>query len=231
MLAVLPKELVETGNISQETLIMIIMLPVIATILGFVRHIIGIKSLGLYAPIILTYAYLELGLSSSDTTWEGKALYGLKYGLILTIIVFIISYITNAITRRIRLHYFPKIALVLSTVALTIYLLMVAANAFNKFGLLNIGFLPVILISTVSEQFVSLMSKKNIATAISLAITTVTMSAGIFIITIFEPFQDILIDYPYLLLLTIILNILIGRFTGLRASEYIRFKDILDRHD
>lgn len=229
MFAVLPEELIETGNISQETLIMIIMLPVIATILGFTRHVIGIKSLGLYAPIILTYAFLELGLSSSDTTWEGKALYGLKYGLILTIVVFIVSFITNIITKKMRLHYFPKIALVLSTVALSIYLLLVLANAVDKYGLLHIGFLPVILISTVSEQFVSIMAKKNLQTALSLAITTVVISAGIFIITIFEPFQRLLIEQPYLLLVTIILNILIGKFTGLRALEYLRFRDILEQ--
>lgn len=227
MFEVLPADLIATGNISQETVVMVLMLPVIGTILGFARHIIGIKSLGLYAPIILTYAYLELGLSSSSETWIGKAVYGLKYGLILTIVVFIVSYLTNYVTKKLRLHYFPKIALVLSTVAISIYCLLIAANAIDKYGLLNISFLPVILISTVSEQFVSIMSKKNIKAATSLAITTVLISASVFLIAIIEPFQEVLIKYPYLLLVTVVLNVLIGRFTGLRALEYVRFREIL----
>ncbi len=231
MEALLPSELIESGNIDQEILIMIIMLPVIATILGFTRHVIGIKALGLYAPIIITYAFLELGLGSNDPSWEGKAIHGLKYGIILTFVVFVTSALTHILTKKLRIHYFPKIALVLTTVAIVIYLLLVFANETGRLGLLSIGFIPVILISTVSEQFVSIMAKKNLKIAVSLAITTVIISSLVFVITIFEPFQKLLINYPYLLILTILINIAVGRFTGLRASEYIRFKDILNKED
>jgi len=51
----LPADLIANGAVPQTTLIMILMLPVIGTILGISKHVIGFKSLGLYAPIILTF--------------------------------------------------------------------------------------------------------------------------------------------------------------------------------
>lgn len=226
---ILPSELIANGTVPSETMIMIIMLPVIGTVLGFARHVIGIRSLGLYAPIILTYAYFQLGLSSGRESWSQQTIYGLKVGLLLTIIVFATSSIAHIITKAMRLHYFPKIALVLTSVAISVYIMILAADWADKGTLLNSGFLPIILIATVSEQFVSMLSKKNFKTALSLGATTALLSGVIFSLVIYKPFQDLLIDYPYLLGLTIVANILLGRFTGLRISEYIKFAPILNK--
>jgi len=228
---ILPQTLINDGIVSEQTLIMVLMLPVVGTILGFARHIIGIKSLGLYAPIILTYAFFELGLTSSSNSWSSKVIHGLKYGIILTAIVFISTYLAHEITRKLRLHYFPKVALVLSVVAVFIYAAILIASWTDKEGFLTIRFLPVILIATVSEQFVSMMSKKNSKTALSLAATTLLIAAMTFGLIIYEPFQDLLIKYPYLIFITVLINILIGRFTGLRVLEYFRFRDILNKED
>jgi hypothetical protein len=40
-------------------------------------------------------------------------------------------------------------------------------------------------------------------------------------------FQNLLINSPYIILLLFPINYLIGRFTGLRLTEYLRFWDIL----
>lgn len=231
MTNILPTDLIANGTVPQATLIMILMLPVIATILGFARHVIGLKSLGLYAPLILTYAYFQLGLTSGKATWGGQVWYGLKLGILLTIIVFVTTYITHIATKKIRIHYFPKIALVLTSVAISTYILIIFADLTDKQTFLNTGFLPIILIASVSEQFVSMLNKKDLDTTLSLSITTMIITAAAFSLIIYKPFQDLIIERPYLLLLTILANILIGRFTGLRALEYLRFQDILDEEE
>jgi len=227
----LPTTLIDNGTIPQGTLIMVIMLPVIATMLGFARHIIGIKSLGLYAPIILTYAYFRLGLSAQGETWSDQVYYGIKVGLILSATVLLTSYLAHIITKQLRVHYFPKIALVLTAVATSVYVLIIIADLTDKQTFQYTGFLPIILIATISEQFVSILAKKNLRVATSLTITTVLLSMATFSLVIFEPFQNLFLDYPYLIIVTILINMLIGRFTGLRISEYLRFKDILNQEE
>lgn len=230
MPAILPNDLIANGLIPEETVVMLLMLPVIATIQGFARHIIGIRSLGLYAPIILTYAFFQLSIDPRvEETWTTQFSNGLVYGLIMTIVVFVTSYLFHLVTKKLRLHYFPKVAVVLSAVALSVYVVLVFANWNESNQFLSNSILPVILIATVSEQFVSIMSKKDFKTAFSLATTTVLLTIAAFALMIIEPFQQLLLDYPYLLIITLILNIIIGKFTGLRLFEYYRFKEILDK--
>jgi len=225
----LPADLIANGAVPQTTLIMILMLPVIGTILGISKHVIGFKSLGLYAPIILTYAYFELGLSSGQDNWFQQFWYGVKVGLILTLIVFITSYFAHIVTKAIRLHYFPKIALVLTAVAASVYLLIILADLTDKNTFLSTGFLPIILIATVSEQFVGVLAQKNLKTAASLTFSTILVAIFAFSLVIYNDFQDLIINRPYLLLITLVLNVAVGKFTGLRISEYMRFKDILNK--
>ncbi len=224
---ILPEALINNGVIAQNTIIMIMMLPIIATIIGFVRHIIGLKSLGLYAPIILTFAYFQLAVSIPSEKWIDRALYGFKIGIILTLVVFITSYIAHWLTKKIRLHYFPKIALILTAVAFSFYILIIIAHFTQKTTFLKSGFLPMILIATVSEQFVAIFVKKHFKTTFKLASTTVITSYMAFLLVIYQPFQNLLILHPYLIFITIIFNFVIGKFTGLRITEYIRFKSIL----
>lgn len=231
MTELLPSALIEDGLITRITLLMIIMLPIVGTIIGFTKHIIGFKSLGIYAPIVMTYAYFRIGLSSGENIWINQVIYGLKVGVTLTIIVFLTTALAHIITKRVRLHYSPKVALILTTVAISMYIVILIAEYMNMQTFLEGSFVPIVLLSTISEQFVSIMAQKNIKTAFSLTLTTIIISFLTFSLIIYEPFQDLVIEYPYILLSTIILNLIIGRFTGLRLLEYFRFKDILNQTD
>ena len=39
-------------------------------------------------------------------------------------------------------------------------------------------------------------------------------------------FQSVILAYPELILLTFIVNIILGRWTGLRLVEYFRFREV-----
>lgn len=231
MTELLPAALIDDGVITRITLLMIIMLPIVGTIIGFTKHVIGLKSLGLYAPIVMTYAFFRIGLSSGEADWTSQVLYGLKVGVTLTAIVFITSMLSHMVTKKMRLHYSPKIALVLTTVAASMYIAILAADYFKMTTFLEGSFVPIVLLSTVSEQFVATMAQKNIKTAINLTLTTGIVSLMTFALIIYEPFQNLIIDYPYLLLATVVLNLLIGKFTGLRVLEYFRFQEVIPNQE
>ncbi|MBD3279962.1 hypothetical protein GF389_00370 [Candidatus Dojkabacteria bacterium] len=231
MTELLPAALIDEGIITRVTLLMIIMFPIVGTIIGFTKHVIGLKSLGLYAPIVMTYAFFRIGLSSGHEDWIDQIIYGFKVGITLTIIVFVTSLIAHVITKRMRLHYSPKIALVLTTVAASMYIVILAADYFEMTTFLEGSFVPIVLLSTVSEQFVATMAQKNIKTAVNLTVTTGIVSFLTFMMIVYRPFQDLIIDYPYLLLLTLLINLIIGKFTGLRVLEYFRFQEVYPKQD
>ena len=45
-------------GIPLETVVLLLMLPIIVTLIAFFRQVIGIKAFGIYTPAIVTFAFL-----------------------------------------------------------------------------------------------------------------------------------------------------------------------------
>ncbi len=82
-------------GISLQMLEILVMIPVIATLVSISRYLIGFKTFGIYASIIL-------GISYSFT--------GLRYGLAITMVVVLTSLLSHNILKKIRMHYITRIA-------------------------------------------------------------------------------------------------------------------------
>src|SRR4030066_85588 len=94
-----------------ETVILILMLPIIATFIAFLRQVVGIKAFGIYTPLIITFAFLATN--------------GLKYGIAIFVAVILAGMIMRFVFKPFRLLYLPRVAIMLTVVALAILLLLV----------------------------------------------------------------------------------------------------------
>lgn len=216
--------LIETKGIPESTVLLLLMLPIVATLVSFIRNVIGLKTFGIYAPIVLTFAYYQLGMGHDSPRSDLVA--GLKYGLALTIVVFISAALAHQATKRIRLQYLPKMSIILTVVALSVLIMLALGAYFEKFGFISVDILSLLLIITVAEQFISLFVKKGGKSALILSIYTVLGSVLAYFIISFKIFQDLMLKFPWVALVTLIINIVIGRWTGLRISEYFKFNSI-----
>ena len=52
-------------GVPQETVVLLLMLPIVATIIALARQIIGIKGFGIYTPLIISFAFLAKSLLSA----------------------------------------------------------------------------------------------------------------------------------------------------------------------
>jgi len=66
------------GGMPMNTIYLILVLPVIATIIAFFRQVVGFKALGIYTPSIITVSFLVTGL---------------KYGIIIFLITWSVKVI------------------------------------------------------------------------------------------------------------------------------------------
>lgn len=211
----------------ERTFILLLTLPVVTTITGLFRYIIGLKSLSVYAPIILTFAFFEMGFISPE---EGSNLLrGLKFGLVLFAIVFISTLLFYRFMKKIGMHYIPKTTIVMTGVSLTIILsIFLGTLLFERKGLIYINFLSVIMIATLSENLISILARKSEEYALKLSLQTLTTAIISYAIISLSTAQDIFLNYSIILVSgLLIVNLYIGKFTGLRIMEYLRFKDIL----
>jgi len=206
------------NGISLQMLEILIMIPIIATLVSISRYLIGFKTFGIYASIILAISY---------------SFTGLRYGLIITMIVILTTFLTHNILRKIRMHYITRIAInycLLTIVLVGIFLLV------NHFGLgleniKDINPLAVVSIAALSDFFIKIYVKKSFKNTFQTLLETLLISTtGWFIITR-DVVSTFLLNNLWLILLLIAINLSISQFKGLRFLDNLRFKSIITKKD
>ena len=66
--------------------------------------------------------------------------------------------------------------------------------------------------------------------AIILTFETLIISVAGYFIASWEMLIQLLVTSPWIVLLTIPINIFLGKWTGLRLNEYLRFKDVIKKN-
>ncbi len=203
-----------TQGIPSNTIVLLLMLPVIATIIAFLKQVIGITTFGLYTPAIITLSFLALGL---------------KFGLTILVIILATGAILRKALERMRLLHIPRIAIVF-TISTFILLLMLAFGTYAGVSeLATIAVFPMLIMTTLAEKFVSAQSGKGVYAAILLMLETTIVSLICYWVVEWQYLQNLILSYPEIILLLILVNLGLGRWSGLRVFEYIRFREVM-RH-
>ena len=198
-----------------ETIILILMLPIVVTFITFLRQIVGIKAFGIYTPLIITFAFLATN--------------GVKYGVAIFITVILIGTAMRFVLKPFRLLYLPRVAIMLTVVALLILGLLVFGGTMRRTGLAAVSIFPILIMITLVEKFVTVQIEKGDKVAFILAIETLLISVAGYFIASSEFLIRLLASHPWIVLLTLPINIFFGKWTGLRIVEYFRFKNILKK--
>lgn len=199
-----------TKGVPSQTVILLLVLPVIAMILALLKQVIGITTFGLYTPSIIALSFLALG-------WQ--------IGVLFLLFIVITGYATRMIMRRWRLLYIPKVAIILTVVSFTLLLLM-GLSAFAGITFSRETIFILLIMSTLAESFLNLKTEQGWISAI-LGIAETVLAALLCVFIVQWPlFQSIILAYPELTLLTIVADAVLGRWTGLRLVEYFRFREV-----
>ncbi|MAF80895.1 hypothetical protein CL628_02670 [bacterium] len=200
------------GGVSISNIVLILMIPVIATILVFARQVIGLKAFGILTPAMTTLSFLVLGL---------------QVGLIVFVVVFLSGSLTRLLLKRLQLLYLPRMALVLTSASLAILVMLGVGAATNVTTQLSFTIFPILILTILAEEFIAVQFTQGARSALKLTAWTMLLSVLCYFVVSWELLRTVLLAYPELMLLTIPINIAMGRFTGLRLTEYIRFRDLL----
>ena len=204
-------------NVPAQTLALLLLLPVVATLASFFRQVVGIKAFGIYTPSIITFALLAFNPN------------GLKYGIVIFISVIFIGMVTRYALRRARLLYLPRVAITLSGISFSMLGVLIIGGSLNRTGLAGVSIFPLLIMITITEKFVAVQLEKGTKVALILAAETLGISLVGYVLISWQAFILFILAYPWTVLLTIPLNILLGKWTGLRLSEYVRFSRILSQ--
>lgn len=205
--------MVEKG-VSSNTISLVLMLPVIVTVVAFMKQVVGVTTLGVYTPSILALSFIALDL---------------EYGLIILFSILFFGMLTRFFLKKYRLLYIPRMAIVLSVVSLTILLLLYFGAIFNVSQVIGMAVFPMLIMSTLVEKFLTIQSEKGFRPAIFIIFEAVFVAVLAFMIAEWPWLKSTILGHPELILIFFGINVLLGRWTGLRVKEYIRFREVI-RH-
>lgn len=200
------------AGVPANTITLILLLPLLATIIVSFRYIIGLSGIGLLVPIALSLTLLGTGVTP---------------GFILLTAILLSSFFSKFVLKRIRIMQMPKMALSMFMVAIFLVVTITASAVFGVFDASRISIFPILLLLILSDRIVALFMEREMHETI--LTTAVTLLLGVlgFLLLSLDYLRSLVLLYPELIFLLIPINILIGRYFGLRVTEYIKFQPVI----
>lgn len=200
------------NGVPRETIDILLMFPIMAGFIVAARQIVGIKAFGIYTPLIITFALTEIGF---------------KYGVSIFIVSLVIASIVRYLLRKIRILYLPKMALILSITALSMFLSLIWGIFSDSTVFVQASIYQILIIITLVEKFINAQMEKGYRTAVILSVETLILASIGNLIMTTTSLRDLVFYNPWIILIVFAGIIFLGRYEGLRISEYIRFRKII----
>lgn len=199
------------SGVPVNTVILILILPLLATAVVFFRHVVGVPSLAMLLPVALAITLVATGLAA---------------GFILLAAIILSSTIARVILKKIRIMQFAKMALTIFIVSVGILVTLTLSAEAGILAVTQISIFPVLLLILLSQNIVELQIDRSIPDILMISAITVFLGILGYFLLSYEPIRNFVILYPELMLLVVPMNIIIGRYFGLRFTEYFRFSPI-----
>lgn len=197
----------------------ILAVGLIITLTTLSRHVVGLRGLGSNASILIPFALLSV--EPTYTLPLDALLLYIGYAAVLVVVSHFI--------RPHTLLHLPKIALTLSLSLLITLLTLAAIHSIMGISVTD-WVMPLLIYASITETLYSSITKRGIKEFISLNIETLTIALIAYYTVSFSLVQDLFLAYPWALLVGfVIINILLGRWTGPRLTEVVKYNRILTK--
>lgn len=204
-----------TAGVPANTIVLLLLLPLVAFVIAFTRNVIGIRGFGIFLPAALAVVFVATGPI---------------VGIGIFLVIVIASTLARMILRKIkfRLQYLPRMALILWAVVLGVLGVLFAAPILKFPDLANVSIFAVLIMVLLAEDFTRVQLGKSVNTALSLTAETLIISFISYIFLTFIPLQNYVLLNPEVSLLGVgIADLVLGKYTGLRIMEFYRFRKLI----
>lgn len=204
-----------TAGVPANTIVLLLLLPLSAFVIAVSRNVIGIRGFGIFLPAALSVVFVATG-----------AVVGI--GIFLVIVA--VSTSVRLILRKLnlKLQYLPRMSFILWAVVVGVLGILFAAPIIRFPSLANVSIFAVLIMVLLAEDFIRVQLGKSAKTAINLTLETLIISFISYFFLTLKPLQQYVLLNPELSLITVaVLDLLLGRYTGLRLMEFYRFRKLI----
>ena len=194
---------------TQAVYSVLLMIPVGALVIVLLRNFIGVKTFGTFMPVLVALAFRETLL---------------LWGVLLFAVIVSLGLIIRFYLERLRLLLVPRLTCVLTVVVLLMAGISVLSQRLDLQPGLSIALFPMVIISMTIERMSIVWEERGASEAIQEGVGSLLVAAVAYLVMGLPWLEHLAFVFPELLLLVIAITLLVGRYTGYRLLELLRFK-------
>jgi transglutaminase-like putative cysteine protease len=196
---------------AQENLRLLLLVPLGALAMAILRNVVGIRTFGTFMPMLIALAMTTTGL---------------VLGTIILGTIVTLALVSRLWIARFYLLMTPRIAFTLTCVILLMVAIMVVADHLHL-KMNGIGMFPFVIMTMIVERITVSLEEEGLRNTVNRVASTLFSIYATYAVIEAHSLQAMFLVYPELLLVILGLLVVVGRYTGYRLTELIRFRELL----
>ncbi|MPQ66069.1 MULTISPECIES: osmotic stress tolerance membrane protein RloB [Pseudomonas] len=197
---------------TQQTFMIMVMIPIGVLVILILRNLIGLQTLGTFTPVLIALAFRETQLG---------------FGIVLFTIITALGLSLRSYLEHLKLQMLPRLSVVLTFVVV----LIAAISLFShKLGLergLSVALFPMVILTMTIERLSITWEERGANHALKVAIGTLFAASLAHLIMTVPELIYFVFTFPAILLILVGFMLAMGRYRGYRLTELLRFKAFL----
>jgi hypothetical protein len=194
----------------------LLLLPVGALLLVVMRNVVGVKTFGTFMPILIAMAFRETKL---------------LWGLIMFSLLVFLGLSVRLYFERLKLLVVPRLASVLVVVVLLMAGLSVLSHKLGLEKGISVAIFPMVILTMTIERMSILWEELGPAEALKQGLGSLLVAAAAYLVMRIAYVEHLVFVFPELALLVLAATLLLGRYSGYRLLELMRFRALFEKRD
>lgn len=194
---------------TQNTYRILLLLPLGALLIVFLRNLVGVRTFGTFMPVLMALSFRETEL------FNGVVMFTLVVALGLALRFYL---------EHLKLLLVPRLAAVVTIVVALMAALTVLSHQLGIQAGLSLGLFPIVVLAMTIERMSIVWEEHGAADAIQQGLGSLVVAAACYLVLVNRQIEHLFFVFPELILAVLALLLAMGRYTGYRASELIRFR-------
>ncbi|MGF6669380.1 inactive transglutaminase family protein [Pseudomonas monsensis] len=201
---------------TQQTFMIMVMIPIGVLVILILRNLIGLQTLGTFTPVLIALAFRETQLG---------------FGILLFTVITALGLSLRSYLEHLKLQMLPRLSVVLTFVVV----LIAAISLFShKLGLergLSVALFPMVILTMTIERLSITWEERGASHAMKVAIGTLFAASLAHLIMTVPELVYFVFTFPAILLIMVGFMLAMGRYRGYRLTELVRFKAFVNKAD
>lgn len=197
---------------AQATYRVILLIPIGVLLLVFLRNVIGVTTFGTFMPVLIALSFRETQL---------------VWGLCLFSIVIMLGLAVRLYLEHLKLLLVPRLASVLIVVVMLMAGISVVSFKLGFPRGISVSLFPMVIMSMTIERISIVWDELGPAQAIRQIIGSMAVAVLAYLSMSSIYIEHLIFVFPELFLVLLALTLTLGRYTGFRLLDLVRFRALI----